>query len=109
MTKLIHKQTLPVLCSIILFFNAPAVAQEAKLTNKLVSNTRDNLIIYCKIEGAFTEKMEKAIISGVPVSFSFFIRLYEVRGFWPDKKVTEKKIIHSIKYDVLVKSPNILF
>ncbi|WDN89721.1 hypothetical protein BuS5_02689 [Desulfosarcina sp. BuS5] len=103
MIKLIHKQTLAVLCSIIFFFNAPAVGQEAKLTDLVVSNTRDNLIIYCKTEGAFTEKMEKAIISGVPVSFSFFITLYEVRNLWPDKKVTEKKITHSIKYNNMTK------
>ena len=103
MIKLIHKQTLIVLFGAILFFYAPAAGQEAKLTDLFVGNTRDNLIIYCETEGAFTEKMEKAIISGVPVTFSFFITLYEVRDLWPDKNVTEKKITHSIKYNNLKK------
>ncbi|MCD6184236.1 MAG: DUF4390 domain-containing protein [Deltaproteobacteria bacterium] len=103
MTKLINKQTLTVLCIIIFFFFTAAAGQEAKLNNLFVSNTRDNLIIYCKTEGAFTEKMERAIISGVPVTFSFFINLYKVRTFLPDKEVIEKKITHSIKYNNLKK------
>jgi len=98
-----YKQTLAVLCGIIVFFFSAAAGQEAKLNNLVVNNTRDNLIIYCKTEGAFTEKMEKAIISGVPVTFSFFITLYKVKDFWPDKKITEKEITHSIKYNNLKK------
>ena len=103
MAKLIHKQTLAVLCGIIFFFFSAAAGQEAKLNDLVVSNTRDNLIIYCRAEGAFTEKMKKAIISGVPVTFSFFITLNKVRDFWLDNKITEKKITHSIKYNNLKK------
>lgn len=102
-TKLIHKQTITVLFGLLLFFPDSAVGQEAKLTNLLVSNNRDNLIIYCKAEGVFTEKIKKAIISGVPITFSFIITLSQVRDFWPDKKIIEKNITHSIKYSSLKK------
>ncbi len=103
MIKSIYKPTSALLFGIMFFWHALAVGQEAKLTYLAAGNTSDNLIVYCKTEGAFTEKMEKAIISGVPVTFSFFINLYEVKNFWADKNITEKKITHSVKYNNLKK------
>ena len=44
-------------------------AQDATLTNITVSNTRDDLLLYLNLEGAFREEMKKAILSGVPSTF----------------------------------------
>ncbi len=78
-----------------------AFAQDAKLTNIIVTNTRDDLLIYLTVEGAFKEKMKKAVLSGVPTTFSFFTALYHVRNIWLDKKIADVKITHTIKYDNL--------
>ena len=78
-------------------------AQDAKLTNIIVTNTRDDLLLYLTVEGAFREKMENAIISGVPASFSFFINLYRSRTFWMDKTIASIKVTHTIKYNNLKK------
>ena len=77
------------------------LAQEAKLKNIIVTNTRDDLLIYLTVEGAFREKMEKALSSGVPATFSFFINLYRVRNLWFNKQLAELSVSHSIKYDNL--------
>ncbi len=76
-------------------------AQEAKLANIIVTNNRDDFLIYLTVEGAFQDKMKMAILSGVPTTFSFFITLYQNRKMWPDKKIADVKIIHTIKYDNL--------
>lgn len=89
------------LCVAVLAQPNLASAQDAKLNNIIVTNTRDDLLIYLMVEGAFREKMETAISSGVPATFSFFINLYQTRGFWFDKKIAELKILHTIKYDNL--------
>jgi len=89
------------LCGVILLHPLPATAQDAKLKNIIVTNTRDDLLIYLTVEGAFREKMETAISSGVPAAFSFFVNLYRARGFWFDKELAELKIQHTIKYDNL--------
>ena len=78
-----------------------ASAQEAKLANIIVTNNRDDFLIYLSVEGAFQEKMKKAILSGVPTTFSFYITLYQTRKMWPDKKIADVKVIHTIKYDNL--------
>ena len=80
-----------------------ALADEAKLTDIIVTNTRDDLLVYLSVEGAFTQKMEDAVKSGVPASFSFFINLYRTRGMWFDKKLAGLTIPHTIKYNSLRK------
>ena len=80
-----------------------AMAKDAKLTNIIVTNTRDDLLIYLSVEEAFTPKMEEAINRGVPASFSFFVNLYRTRSMWVDKKLADLTITHTIKYNSLKK------
>ena len=80
-----------------------AFAQDARLADIIVTNTRDDLLLYLNVEGAFREKMKKAVLSGVPTTFSFFVDLYRVRNLWVDKKVADLTVTHTIKYDNLKK------
>lgn len=91
-----------------LFFQHSVSAQDAVLKNIIVTNTRDDLLVFLSVEGAFREKMIKAILSGVPASFSFFLDLYQVRNLWPDKKIADVKITHTIKYDNLKKEFSVI-
>ena len=78
-------------------------AQDAILTNITVSNTRDDLLLYLNLEGAFREELQKAILSGVPSSFSFFAKLNRVRNFWLDQDIADIEVTHTIRYDNLKK------
>ena len=91
------------LCVLILIQGPVAYGQDAKLKNIIVTNTRDDLLIYLAVDGAFTEKMETAVSSGVPATFSFFVNLYQTRSFWYDREIVDLKITHAIKYDNLKK------
>ncbi|BBO91913.1 DUF4390 domain-containing protein [Desulfosarcina ovata] len=83
--------------------HCPAMAGDARLTNIIVTNTRDDLLIYLSVDGAFTPKIEAAINSGVPASFSFFVKLYRTRGMWFDKEMTDLTLTHTINYNSLKK------
>ena len=78
-------------------------AQDARLANIIVTNTRDNLLLYLTVRDAFPDKIENTILSGVPATFSFYIILNRVRGFWPDKEISEMVVTNTIKYDNLKK------
>ena len=67
------------ICYILLPCNS--FAQNSALTNIIVTNTRDDLLVYLTVEGAFREKMKKAILSGVPTTFSFLFN-YTVFGIF---------------------------
>ena len=103
MEYLRKQKTCVLLLSLILLTQNLAFAQDARLTDIIVTNTRDDLLVYLNVEGAFREKMKTAILSGVPATFSFFISLYQNRNFWFDKKLADLKITHTIKYNNLKK------
>jgi len=86
-----------------LFFQNHAYAQDATLNNIIVNNTRDDLLLFLEVEGAFREKLEKAILSGVPTTFSFFVTLHRGRSFWLDEKIADISVAHTIKYNNLKK------
>jgi hypothetical protein len=103
MTAKLNRKTCCIFLSLIILIPNVAFGKDATLTNIIVTNTRDDLIVYMTVEGAFTEKMKTAILSGVPTSFSFFIILLEARNLWFDKKIADLKITNTIKYDNLKK------
>jgi hypothetical protein len=82
----------------------PALAKNAYLSDIVVTNTRDHLLLYFSVNDCFTVEMNRAIESGLNTSFTFFVKLYEKRGFWWDRKITDLEFSHSIKYDNLKKT-----
>jgi hypothetical protein len=92
-----------VLMSFIFLIQIPCAAQDATLSNLIVTNTSDDLLVYLNVEGAFREQTVNAIMNGVPASFSFFIKLYQKRSMWFDKAIADIEIANSIKYNNLKK------
>ena len=86
-----------------LFSIRGAFAAEVRLTDIVVTNTRDYLLVYFSVADCFTEDMEKAIANGVSTTFTFFVKLHEVRDWWWDKSIADLKVSHEIKYDSLKK------
>jgi len=84
-------------------FASPARASEAALTDIVVTNTRGQPLLYFSITNCFTEDMKEAIHNGIMTTFTFFIKLYEIKGFWWDKKIADLKVSHDIQYDSLKK------
>ena len=88
---------------LILCLHDPVFSKDAVLTNIAVTNTRDDLLLYMDVEGAFREKMEHAILNGVPTSFSFFISLHRKRSYWLNEKIADINVVHTLKYTNLKK------
>lgn len=88
---------------LVLTMPARLQAQDAKLTNIIVTNTRDNLLLYLTALDAFPSKIETAVHSGVPTTFSFYIKLHRVRGLWLDQKIMDITLSHTLKYNSLKK------
>ena len=97
--KLVRHTTLMV--TIFLMAFSFAYAEDAQLNNIIVTNTRDDLLLYLTAKEAFPLKIDKAIHTGVPTTFTFYINLYRVRGLWMDKKIANIKLAHKIKYNTL--------
>lgn len=82
---------------------AEVQANEARITDFVVTNTRDDLLVYLTIDGCFNKEMEEAIFSGIPTTFSIFISLYRTRSLWYDKEIADLTLTRTITYDTLKK------
>jgi hypothetical protein len=101
MKKIIVWLTAIYLMSALPIAQGAALAEEPRLDNIIVTNTRDDLLLYLTAKNAFPNKIIEAIQSGVPTTFTFYVNLYRVRGLWPDKQVRDIKLSHTVKYDTL--------
>ena len=98
------KKRISLFIILVLFFSFPAnfaLAEEANLSDIVVTNNRDHLLLYFSVNECFTPELNQAIESGINTTFTLFIKLYEKRDLWWDKKIIDKEISHSIKYDDL--------
>ena len=89
-----------VLC-VLLQSPSPLLATEATLSDIIVTNTQEDLLVFFDIEGCFTREMEEAILNGIPTTFTIYIKLYRTRALWLDASISDIELEHSIKYDSL--------
>ena len=89
-----------VLC-LSLLISSVAWGQDARITDVIVTNTRDDLILYFRVQGCFTQELQQAILNGVPTTFTFLASLDRVRNFWNDKNLASFEIRHTVKYNNL--------
>ncbi len=78
-------------------------AREAYIKDITTNIKHNYLMISFKVTNCFTDKMIQAIKNGVNTRFVFLIRLYKVKKWWKDKKITDLKVIHAVQYDSIKK------
>jgi len=76
-------------------------AAEATLSDIIITNTQEDLLVFFDIMGCFTREMEEAILNGIPTTFTIIIRLYRSRVLWFDASMSSIRLEHTIKYDSL--------
>lgn len=99
------KQPVKAIWSLFIFlFFVPGMsvhAQQARLSDIVVTNTEEHLLVYFSVEDCFTADMISAIESGLPTTFTFYVQLNERREFWWDRTIDEIKVRHTVRYDQL--------
>jgi hypothetical protein len=80
---------------------SPLQAAEATLSDIIITNTQEELLVFFDIMGCFTREMEEAILNGIPTTFTVIIRLYRTRSLWFDASMSSIRLEHTVKYDSL--------
>ncbi len=91
---------------VIIFVSAPFPSRAGQSMTPTIdaitiTNTRDDIIAYFQVKGAFSQKIIEAVQNGIPTSFSFFVSVHKSRDSWRDKKISDIKITNTIKYNSL--------
>lgn len=91
------------------FFPSLVLAKDlAEIQDIRLVNTRDDLLTYFKVVHAFSDKINQAVLNGVPTTFSFYITLYKGDSSWLDKNISDIQIKSTIKYNSLKKEFSVL-
>jgi len=92
------------------FLSAPATfaKETAEIENIKLANTRDDLLTYFEVKKAFTDKINQAVLNGIPTTFTFYIALYKTDGSWFDKNISDIQIKSTLKYNSLKKEFSVL-
>jgi len=96
-----QKKALIFALCLLLLVSGIAWGQDARITDVIITNTRDDLILYFRVQGCFTKDLEQAILNGIPTTFTFLASLDQVRNFWKDKNLASLEIHHTVKYNNL--------
>lgn len=88
---------------VISLFPGPTFGEKAVISDLLLTNTPEHLLVYFRLKDCFTKKIEEAILAGIPTTFTSYIELYRVRGLWFDQKRVSVEVKHTIKYDAVKK------
>jgi hypothetical protein len=96
------KKSFLILILFLIMSGGPVVhAEDAYISDVVVTNTKDHLLIYFTVNNCFTPEMDKAIENGITTTFNFFVTLSMKRAFWWDNDVVEMQFSHTIKYNSL--------
>jgi hypothetical protein len=85
-------------------FPMQAQAIEPKMTDILITNNAENVLLYARLVNGFKPDTELAILAGIPATFTLQLEVHQVRYFVWDKKITSHEIKRTIKYDNLKKT-----
>lgn len=83
-------------------FRCPSVyAEIVKINELIVTNQKDDIVLFLKVQGAFDEKLDEAIQNGIPAKFSFIVELIEDTGIFRGKTILELNVSHILKYNAM--------
>lgn len=94
-----------VILTLVLAPPVAGIAQAKKATISMLSISKDtsDILVFSKLEGAFTDEVNEAIENGVPTTFTYYMEVKERKEFWRDDMLAEKVIKHSVRFDALQK------
>lgn len=88
---------------LVLIFPLPAFCQKATIHDIQAERADGVWKISFDVKNCFTEKMEEAIQSGIPTTFTFYINLHQKRGWWKDRKLASVELRHTVQYHPIQK------
>lgn len=83
---------------LMLLVPAASHAIDVQLSGIRVTEDTNDLLLSMHVEGAFNEKLEEAVLNGIPTTFSYLITLHRIRTFWADDPIASRDVTHTLKY-----------
>ncbi|MBN1664730.1 MAG: DUF4390 domain-containing protein [Deltaproteobacteria bacterium] len=99
MMKYISTLTVFMIICLLLVFPPGIVNGSVSIHDIRILNNEKDVVVYAVLTDGFSKEMESAIMAGVPTTFTFTLKTYQEKSWWPDKKMSHVTIKHTMKYD----------
>ena len=86
---------------ILILLLAGSPAWGAEIVELVPLHRRDKVLVSFRMTEAFGEEVERAVASGLPVTFRYTVELKMVRTAWLNRKVTTRHVRTTVIYDNL--------
>jgi hypothetical protein len=83
-------------------------AIDPKITDILITNDMENVLLYARLVNGFKPDVELAVLAGIPAIFTMQLEVYQERPLLWDKKIAGQEIKRTMKYDNLKKTFSVL-
>ncbi len=95
--------SLLLICLLFLTGNSALAETEKKVLLKDFTLTTSNtqLLLFASVQNDKQKELERALHSGIPMQFTFLIKLIQIQNNWPDKELISMDLTHTLKYDTL--------
>jgi hypothetical protein len=75
--------------------------QDVRFKDITITTSKSHLLLFGVLKNGKHKELERALHSGIPMQFTFFIELYRTRDNWPDEELITMEFNHTLKYDTL--------
>jgi hypothetical protein len=105
MIRILLLVCLSVLLPVLTMLASPAWGQPPRpiIPEIVLTHTDQEVLLYINFQGGFDREILEAIADGIPITVTFYLKVYRKRGLWFDEEVLAKIIKHMVKYDTLKK------
>jgi len=94
---------------IILLLAQPVRAQNASIEDIIVNNSNTSLLLYLSVRNAFMPDMIKGVQNGIPASFTYYVKLEQIRQGWLDREVVAHSFTRTLTFDNLKEDYHVIF
>lgn len=75
--------------------------QEVLFKDIALTTSNTHLLLFGTIKNDKQKELEQALHSGIPMQFTFLIKLIHVQNNWPDEELISMDVTHTLKYDTI--------
>ncbi|MDH3348339.1 MAG: DUF4390 domain-containing protein [Desulfobulbaceae bacterium] len=74
---------------------------EPNITDIIITTSESHLLLYSSVKDCFNKEMLTGVRNGIPVTFTFWITLEQIKRNWPDTTLVKQTLTHTLTYDTL--------
>lgn len=74
---------------------------EPNITDIIITTSESHLLLYSSVKNCSDEEMLTGVRNGIPMTFTFWITLEQIKKNWPDATLINHTLTHTLTYDSL--------